>query len=123
MTMNSDCAGGSDVSGHSRNRPTILFRILRKGFEAILARYSKVKDPGMLDGSVQYAHDFVEKVPLAKRQAIQVTLDQIAEKRPEAKQAQPEQFYDNSLVQELIDEGFFKSLWGSDFQAHASKDR
>jgi len=95
----------------------------KKGFEAILARYSKVKDPGMLDGSVQYAHDFVEKVPLVKRQAIQVTLDQIAEKRPEAKRAKPEQFYDNSLVQELIDEGFFKSLWGADFQAHASKDR
>ncbi len=95
----------------------------KKGFETILTRYSKVKDPGMLDGSVQYAHDFVEKVPLVRRQAIQVTLDQIAEKRPEAKQAKPVQFYDNSLVQELIDEGFFKSLWGSDLQVHASSER
>jgi len=41
-----------------------------------------------------------------------VTLDEIAKKNPKAKQAKPEQFFDNSLVQELIDEGFFVSLWG-----------
>ncbi len=42
----------------------------------------------------------------------QVTLDHIAKKNPKAKQAKPEQFFDNSLVQELIDEGFFAKLWG-----------
>ena len=46
-----------------------------------------------------------------KRQAFQVTLDEIGKKNPKAKQATPEQFYDNGLVQELIDEGFFKELW------------
>ena len=29
-----------------------------------------------------------------------------------AKTAKPEQFFDNSLVQELIDEGFYAKLWG-----------
>jgi hypothetical protein len=38
-------------------------------------------------------------------------LDQIAKKNPKGKQAKAEQFYDNTLVQELIDEGFFASLW------------
>jgi hypothetical protein len=66
----------------------------------------------MLDGSVQYAYDFVEKVPLVKPQAFQVTLDVIAQKNPKAKSAKPEQFFDNSLVQELINEKFFFSLWG-----------
>ncbi len=79
--------------------------------KAIFARYSKIRDPGMLEGSVQYAYDFVEKIPLVKSQAFQVTLDEIGKKNPKAKQAKPEQFYDNSLVQELIDEGFFKNLW------------
>ena len=78
----------------------------------IISQYTKIKDPGMLEGSMQYAYDFVEKVPLVKHQAFQVTLDEIAKKNPKAKQAKPEQFYDNSLVQELIDEGFFASLWG-----------
>lgn len=84
----------------------------KEGLKKILAQYTKVKDPGMLEGSAQYAYDFVEKVPLVKRDAFRVTLEQIAQKNPKARQAKPEQFYDNSLVQELIDERFFASLWG-----------
>ena len=80
--------------------------------KAILARYTKINDPGMLEGSLQYAYDFVEKVPLVKSQAFQVTLEESGKKNPKAKQAKAEQFYDNSLVQELINEGFFASLWG-----------
>jgi hypothetical protein len=80
--------------------------------KAILARYTKVTDPGMLEGSLQYSYDFVEKVPLVKAKAFQVTLEQIALKNPKAKQAKPEDFFDNSLVQELVNEGFFTSLWG-----------
>jgi len=79
--------------------------------KAIFARYAKVTDPGMLEGSLKYAHDFVEKIPLVKLGACQVTLDQIALKNPKAKTAKAEQFYDNGLVQELVDEGFFKNLW------------
>jgi ABC-type nitrate/sulfonate/bicarbonate transport system substrate-binding protein len=84
----------------------------KEEFKKIIARYSKVTDPGMLEGSVQYAYDFVEKVPLVKANAFQVTLDVIGEKNPKAKQAKPEQFFDNSLVQELINEKFYVSLWG-----------
>jgi NitT/TauT family transport system substrate-binding protein len=80
--------------------------------KAIVSRYTKVTDPGMLEGTMQYAYDFVEKIPLVKREAFQVTVDEIAKKNPKAKQAKLEQFYDNSLVQELINEGFFASLWG-----------
>jgi ABC-type nitrate/sulfonate/bicarbonate transport system substrate-binding protein len=80
--------------------------------KAIFTRYTKITDPGMLDGSLQYAYDFVEKIPLVKPQAFQVTIDEIAQKNPKANQAKAEQFFDNSLVQELIDEGFFRNLWG-----------
>jgi ABC-type nitrate/sulfonate/bicarbonate transport system substrate-binding protein len=80
--------------------------------KAIFTKYSKITDQGMLDGSLQYAYDFVEKIPLVKQAAFQVTLDEIGKKNPRAKQAKPEQFYDNGLVQELVKEGFFASLWG-----------
>jgi len=80
--------------------------------KAIFARYTKVTDPGMLEGSLQYAHDFVEKTPLVKAKAFQVTLEQSALKNPMAKKAKPEDFFDNSLVQELVNEGFFTALWG-----------
>ena len=46
-----------------------------------------------------------------KRKGVQVALDQEAVKNPKAKESSAEQFYDNSLVQELISEGFYKSLW------------
>lgn len=78
----------------------------------IFAKYTKINDPEMLDGSIQYGYDFMEKIPLVKPQAFQVTLDQIAKTNPKAKRAKPEQFLDNSLVHELIDEGFFTKLWG-----------
>jgi NitT/TauT family transport system substrate-binding protein len=79
---------------------------------SIFAKYTKISDAGMLDGSIQYGYDFMEKIPFVKAQAFQVTLDQIARTNPKAKQAKPEQFFDNSLVQELVDEGFFAKLWG-----------
>src|SRR5215813_620578 len=80
--------------------------------KAIVSRYTKVMDPAMLESTMQYAYDFVEKVPLVKREAVQVTLDESSKKNPKAKQAKAEQFYDISLVQELVNEGFFASLWG-----------
>ena len=80
--------------------------------KAIISRYTKVTDPAMLEGTMQYVYDFVQKIPLVKREAIQVTMDESGRKNPKAKQAKAEQFYDNSLVQELIKEGFFTSLWG-----------
>jgi ABC-type nitrate/sulfonate/bicarbonate transport system substrate-binding protein len=80
--------------------------------KAIVSRYTKVTDPAMLEGTMQYAYDFVEKIPLVKREAFQVTADEIGKKNPKAVGAKLEQFYDNSLVQELINEGFFTSLWG-----------
>lgn len=83
-------------------------------FKKIISRYAKITDPGMLQGTVQYAYDFVERVPAVKREAFQNTIDEIAGRRPQAKQAKPEQFYDNGLVQELVKEGFFKQLWGKD---------
>lgn len=90
-----------------------------EGFKKIITQYSKITDPGMLQGTVQYAYDFVEKVPVVKREAFQNTIAEIAERRPEAKQAAAEQFYDNTLVQELVKEGFFNKLWGKDVPTDA----
>ena len=79
---------------------------------AIFAKYTKIKDQKMLEGSLKYGYEFMEKVPFVKRAGFQVTLDEIARTNPKAKQAKPEQFFDNSVVQELVDEGFFAKLWG-----------
>lgn len=83
----------------------------KEAAKAITARYTKINDPAMLNGALQYTYDFVEKIPLVKAQAIQSTLDEIGKKNPKAKEAKPGQFYDNSLVEELVHEGFYKNLW------------
>ena len=80
---------------------------------AIFAKYTKIKDRKMLDGSLKYGYEFMEKIPLVKRAGFQVTLDEIARTNPKAKQAKPGQFFDNSIVQELVDERFFSKLWGT----------
>jgi ABC-type nitrate/sulfonate/bicarbonate transport system substrate-binding protein len=79
---------------------------------AIFAKYTKIKDQKMLEGSLKYGYEFMEKVPFVKRAGFQVTLDEIARSNPKAKSAKPEQFFDNSVIQELVDEGFFAKLWG-----------
>jgi len=92
-------------------RATHLMFEQRDQAKSILRKYAKIDDPGMLEGSLKYAQDFTEKIPLVKREGVQVVLDQEIAKNPPAKEFTPERFYDNSLVQELIHEGFYKSLW------------
>jgi NitT/TauT family transport system substrate-binding protein len=79
---------------------------------AIFAKYAKISDQKILAGSLKYGHEFMEKVPFVKSAGFQVTLNEIARNNPKAKQAKPAQFFDNSIVQELVDEGFFAKLWG-----------
>ena len=79
---------------------------------AIFAKYTKIKDQKILEGSLKYGHEFMEKVPFVKSAGFEVTLKEIARSNPKAKQAMPAQFFDNSIVQELVDEGFFAKLWG-----------
>lgn len=92
-------------------RATYFMFEQRDQAKSILRKYAKIDDPGMLEGSLKYAQDFTEKIPLVKREGVQVVLDQEMAKNPPAKEFTPERFYDNSLVQELIHEGFYKSLW------------
>ena len=78
----------------------------------IFQKYTKVKDAKILESTLKYGYEFMEKVPLVKVAGFQVTLDEIGRSNPKAKQAKAQQFFDNSLIQELLDEGFFTKLWG-----------
>ena len=61
---------------------------------------------------MKYAYDFTEKIALVKLGGVQVVLDQEAESNPQARKFNAERFYDNSLVQVLINEGYIKTFWG-----------
>jgi hypothetical protein len=58
----------------------IYFRTARPG-KKYFTQYAKIDDPGMLEGSLKYAQDFTEKIPLVKREGVQVVLDQETAKK------------------------------------------
>jgi NitT/TauT family transport system substrate-binding protein len=76
----------------------------------ILTKYAKIDDPGMLEGRLKYAHDFTEKFRWSSVRAYRwCSSGKI--KKPSGEWLQRGTIYDNT-VQELISEGFYKSLWG-----------
>jgi NitT/TauT family transport system substrate-binding protein len=74
-------------------------------------RYVRSNDPKIIDAVYQYAIDYVEKIPYNTREGVQEVLNQAAVRNPKAKEAKPENFYDDRFVKELDSQGFYKQLW------------
>ena len=77
----------------------------------VIGKYARATDAKTLDTVYQYALDYVDKIPYNTREGIQEVLNQIAARNPKAKEAKPEEFYDDRFVKELDDQGFYKQLW------------
>ena len=60
-----------------------------------------------------YVLRYIPQIPYPSAEAIKVVLDQMADKDPRARAAQPEQFIDARFFQELEKEGFIQRLWQS----------
>ncbi len=96
-----------------KNRPTVI-KVLRaytvaierikadKAFAMkVLAKYMGVSDPTVLDYSYGVGLPLFKSPPYPTIEGVQVVLDFLAEKEPKAKQFQPKDFVDNSLLQEV----------------------
>ena len=96
-----------------RNRPTVV-KVLRAYTAAIeriqadkafamkvLAKYMSVSDQVVLDYSYGVGLPLFKAPPYPTMEGVQVVLDFLAEKEPKAKQFQPKDFVDNSLLQEV----------------------
>jgi NitT/TauT family transport system substrate-binding protein len=70
-------------------------------------------DQDLLEKSYDLWLQDLQDVPYPSPQAIQGALDSIAIEKPEAKSHQPSEFYDDTLVRELDQSGFIKSVRGS----------
>ena len=79
--------------------------------QRLLAHYIKSEDPEVLEATWQYAIDSLERIPYPDPAGFKVVLEERARTRPEAAKAKTEQFMDNSVIQELEREGFFKTLY------------
>jgi NitT/TauT family transport system substrate-binding protein len=67
------------------------------------------KDPEMIDDSYESLKDLFLKVPYMPDEAIRTVLS--LSDNPKAATAEPKDFYDNSLLKELEDNGFVKELY------------
>jgi len=77
----------------------------------VIARYTKSHDVE----KIEYGYDFAAKIFLKKPyppiKGIQLALEEIGERNPAARSANPEQFMDISIVKELDQSGYIDALY------------
>jgi len=77
----------------------------------VIARYTKSHDAE----KIEYGYDFAAKIFLKKpyppMKGIQLALEEIGERNPAARSANPEQFIDISIVRELDQSGYIDALY------------
>src|SRR5262250_726184 len=77
----------------------------------VIARYTKSNDAE----KIEYGYDYVAKIFLKKPyppiKGIQLALEEIGERTPAARTANPEQFIDMSIVRELDQSGYIDALY------------
>ena len=77
----------------------------------VIARYTKSNDAE----KIEYGYDYVAKIFLKKpyppTKGIQLALEEIGERTPSARTANPEQFIDISIVKELDQSGYIDGLY------------
>jgi NitT/TauT family transport system substrate-binding protein len=78
----------------------------------VFGKYTKTSDRGILEAAYYTYLDKTDKVPYIKPSAVKLAIDLLAENDPKFRNAKPEDFIDNSIVQKLEDSGFVKELYG-----------
>lgn len=76
----------------------------------VLKKYTRSKDPEVLEATYKFALDYIVRIPLPTREGIAEILRD--SKSPRAKEARPEDFIDDSLVRELDQGGLYRQLYG-----------
>ncbi len=82
----------------------------RKSTVKIFAKRMRVEDQETLDSTYDYFAPRFSLPPRVNLEGIRETLEFYAKRYPEFKDRRPEEFVDNSLLDELEKEGFFKNM-------------
>jgi NitT/TauT family transport system substrate-binding protein len=90
-------------------------RILTKDEEfalRVLTKHTRISDREVLKQSYSYLRPYFLKVPYPSPRAIKDTLDVLAKDLPKAKDADPGEFIDNSVLKEIEASGYIESIYG-----------
>ncbi len=78
---------------------------------AVLKQYTHIADSQVLSQSYDESYQAIDKEGTLSEAGIQVQLAELAKTEPRARTAQPSDFLDRSIIDELSKEGFIKALW------------
>lgn len=78
----------------------------------VLTKHTRIADREVLRQSYHYIKPYFLKVPYPSTRAIKDTLDALAKDLPKAKDADPRDFVDLSIVKEIEASGFIASVYG-----------
>ena len=77
-----------------------------------LAKHTRISDREILRQSYSYLRPYFLKLPYASPRAIKDTLDALAKDLPKAKEADPNDFIENSILKEIEATGYIESVYG-----------
>jgi NitT/TauT family transport system substrate-binding protein len=78
----------------------------------VLAKHTRIADRDVLKQSYTYLRPYFLKLPYPSPRAIKDTLDALSRDLPKAKDADPRDFIDNSVLKEIEASGFIESVYG-----------
>ncbi|HET7004796.1 MAG TPA: ABC transporter substrate-binding protein [Candidatus Binatia bacterium] len=78
----------------------------------VLTKHTRIADREVLKQSYHYIKPYFLKAPYPSTRAIKDTLDALAKDLPKAKDADPRDFVDLSIVKEIEASGFIASVYG-----------
>jgi ABC-type nitrate/sulfonate/bicarbonate transport system substrate-binding protein len=78
----------------------------------VLAKHTRISDRELLRQSYNYMKPYFLRVPYTSIRSIKDTLDVLAKDIPKAKDADPRDFIDNSVLKEIESSGYIESVYG-----------
>lgn len=87
-----------------------LIKADKEGTKAIIAKYTRLKDPEGLERTYRNYTSVLMDVPYAEPAGIKTLLDDMASKNPKAAAADPKSFVDSSFVHDMETSGFIKQV-------------
>jgi NitT/TauT family transport system substrate-binding protein len=78
----------------------------------VLGKHTRISDREILRQSYSYLRPYFLKVPYPSVRAIKDTLDILAKDIPSAKDADPREFIDNSVLKEIEASGYIENIYG-----------
>jgi len=73
-----------------------------------LQKYARLQDQEIIDATYEYALAYLQKPPVLSAEGFQLVLDTLAAKNVKAREVKPAAFMDESFVNDLIKEGFYR---------------